>query len=117
MLIKAKDHRKSQHEKLRGGNGKLEMTHFLEEAGSFGTGRVFARAVMPPGTSIGEHPHNGEFEAYYLLKGTAHITDNGQPGVLEAGDTLICKDGDRHSIENRSDQDIEILFLVLYTKK
>ncbi|MDR1519270.1 MAG: cupin domain-containing protein [Planctomycetota bacterium] len=117
MITKAKEHRRSQHEKLREGKGKLEMIHFLEEAGSFGSGRMFARAVIPPGSSIGEHPHNGEFELYYMLDGTAQVTDNGVPGVLETGDVMICKDGDRHSIENKSDKDIEILFLILYVKQ
>ncbi|MDR1533663.1 MAG: cupin domain-containing protein [Planctomycetota bacterium] len=117
MIRKGKDHKRSQHENLRGGKGKLEMTHFFEEAESSGTGRIFARATIPPGSSIGEHPHNGEFEIYYLLKGVVQVTDNGKPGILEAGDTMLCKNGDTHSIENKSGQDAEILFLVLYDKR
>ena len=117
MIRKAKDHRKSKHEKLRDGKGTLEMIHFFEEAESYDTGKIFARAVIPPGSSIGTHTHEGNFEVYYMLKGTAHVTDNGVPGILETGDTMLCRNGDNHSLENRSAEDIEVLFLVLYDKQ
>jgi Mannose-6-phosphate isomerase len=114
MIKKAKDMRRTAQEKLRGGNGTVHMTHFLEPEESFETGRVFALATLPPGAGIGEHTHEGEYEIYQMLKGTASITDNGVPALLEEGDCMVCKNGDRHSIENKTNEDIQVLFLVIY---
>lgn len=117
MIKKAADLKKMRATGMRGGNGTVDMTHFLEEAESFGTGRLFAIATMPPGSSIGKHMHEGNFEIYYILKGAAHVMDNDEPGILEAGDVMVCEDGDTHSIENRGDEDLVALFLVIYTDR
>lgn len=117
MITRAKDLRTSEHEKLRDGNGTLWMHHFLEEADSGGAGRLFAMTTIPPGSSIGLHTHEGNFEAYYVVEGDVEVTDNGVPGTLGPGDCMICKDGDNHSVENKSDKDAKIVMLVIYTKK
>lgn len=116
MIKKAGELRHSADSNMRGGNGTVEMIHFMEKADSFGTGRLFSLATLPPGASIGTHKHEGEFEIYYILKGTAHVMDNDAPGILEPGDCMVCLDGDSHSIENRGDTPVEALFLVLHTK-
>lgn len=116
MIKKASALRHSADSNLRGGAGTVAMTHFLEKADSFGAGRLFSIATLPPGASIGMHKHEGEYEIYYILKGTAQVMDNDVPGVLDAGDCMICLDGDSHSIENSGAEDLVALFLVLYTK-
>ena len=117
MIVKAKDLKKTAPENLREGKGVINMTHFLNPEDSCDTGRLFSIATIPPGASIGKHEHINEFEIYYMLEGTANVMDNDQPGVLEAGDCMICKDGDSHSIENVSDKDAKLIFVVLFTKK
>ena len=116
MIKRAKDLRNSSDEKLRGGNGVVNMIHFFEKAENPAVGRLFAKATLPSGSSIGKHKHEGEFEIYYILKGTAHVMDNDKPGVLEPGDCMVCLDGDTHSIENRGTEPVEALFLVLNTR-
>ncbi len=118
MIVRAKDIKKTSQENLRGGKGRVDMLHFMEPENSWNTGRVFAMATMPPGSSIGEHPHIKEFEIYYVTNGEVHVTDNdSEPIKLVKGDCMICKDGDKHSIENKSDKDAEILFLVLFPQE
>lgn len=115
MITKARDHKRTSHEKLRDGNGIVEMLHFLDQEGSFGSGRLFSLATLPPGASIGMHKHEGEYELYYILKGVAHVMDNDVPGILETGDCMICADGDSHSIENRGAEEVQALFLIIFT--
>ncbi len=117
MIVKAKDLKHTAPENLRDGKGVINMTHFLNPEDSYGTGRLFSVATIPPGSSIGTHDHVGEFEIYYVLEGTVNVADNGLPAVLNAGDCMICRDGDNHSIENASDREAKVLFLVLFTKK
>lgn len=115
MIKKACDIRHNDEVELRGGRGTLEIVNFLEKEESGGVGRLFAVSIIPPGCSIGTHRHEGDFEVYYMLKGRAHVVDNGVPGVLEPGDCMVCRDGDTHSIENRGDVTVEYIALILYS--
>lgn len=117
MIKKAKDMRRTADDNLRGGKGTIGMVHFLEGAESRGMGRLFAIATIPPGASIGEHTHDGEYEIYHVLKGTATVTDNGVEAPLETGDCMVCYHGNRHSIENKTDENCEVLFTVLFGKE
>lgn len=116
MIKKAKNMRRTAQENLRGGKGTVYMTHFADPEEVCETGRVFALATLPPGASIGEHVHEGEYEIYQMLKGTATISDDGVPGTLEEGDAMFCYNGHRHHIENNTNEDIQVLFLVIYCK-
>ena len=113
MIRKAKDHRRHQEVNLRGGVGTLDYINFMEKDEAYGTGRLFAVTTIPAGCSIGNHGHEGEFELYYILKGTAKANDNGTEVILEAGDTMICKDGESHSIENIGEGDLEYVAVIL----
>ena len=97
------------------GKGDILFRHFMNE-GDTPAGRMFAVLTLKPGDSIGNHTHTGECEAYYILAGNAHITDNGEEYLLEAGDMMLCKDGDSHGIANAGDSPLEFIALILYSK-
>lgn len=101
-------------ENMRGGEGAVTFHEFLSAAESFGAGRLFSRSVLAPGTSIGPHSHDGEFEVYYILSGVADVNDDGKPCRLEAGDMHVCQSGHTHCLKNNGPQDLEILMLILY---
>jgi len=117
MIRKAENQRNSSEFKLKGGEGTIRLKHFLEGQESYKTGRLFAVSIIPPGCSIGCHTHSGDFEIYYILKGTANVTDNGVSDVLYPGDSMICLEGESHSIENNGDCDLEYIAVILYTNK
>ena len=73
-------------------------------------------SIIPPGCSIGQHTHEGDFETYYILKGRARVNDNGVIAELGPGDMTQCRDGQFHSIENTGDSDLEYLAVILYTR-
>lgn len=114
MIRKAAQLRHNDEVNLKGGNGVVEIVNFLEATESCGVGRLFAVSIIPPGASIGYHQHQGDFEIYYMLKGQAHVVDNGVEGILEPGDCMVCYDGDSHSIENRGEEAVEYIALILY---
>ena len=117
MIKKANAIRHNDEVNLKGGKGTLEIVNFLEKEESGGAGRLFAVSIIPPGCSIGTHRHDGDFEVYYMLKGKAHVVDNGIPGTLEPGDCMVCYDGDTHSIENRGETPVEYIALILNSRK
>lgn len=102
---------------FKDGIGDVNMHHFLTEEEARGTGRLFVKTVIPPGNSIGLHQHEGDMEAYYILKGKALVSDNGTEVVLEAGDCNVCPDGESHSIQNVGEGDLEYIAIILYTKQ
>lgn len=102
---------------FKDGAGEISLFHFMNEQEANGMGRLFAKIVIPPGNSIGEHTHQGDMEAYYILKGKALLIDNGQETILEAGDCNLCFDGESHAIKNVGDEDLEYIAIVLYSKQ
>ena len=101
---------------FRGGKGEMQMTHFLEvEKDEFnGKGRLFAKNVLKPGTSIGLHEHVGDSETYVILSGEGLVNDNGNQKLVKPGDVIITRNGEKHSIENTGTFDLEILALILF---
>ena len=100
-------------EKAQGGNGHIFKNMMVNAPEMCGKGRMVARIVLPSGSSIGEHPHTEDAELYYILKGEAVVTDNDKTEVLHAGDALFTGNGNRHSITNKTDEDVEFLAVIL----
>lgn len=107
----------STRSELFGGRGDAVGTHFLRQEDAAGTGRQFTKSVLAPGSSIGYHTHKGDFEVYYILSGTALVNDNGQEHVLNAGDSLLTRNGESHSMENVGNVDLEYVALILFDKQ
>ncbi len=97
-----------------GGKGELRMTKLLEMDQMQGKGRLFARNVLPPGSSLGWHQHKGDIEAYYILAGEGIVDDNGTKVQVAAGDVVFTDNGEFHSIENTGSDNLEFIALVLY---
>ncbi|WP_240985275.1 cupin domain-containing protein [Acididesulfobacillus acetoxydans] len=119
MIRKASEMRREGVKGLRGGQGKVEITHILEEGkGEFaGKGRLFAKNVLEPGASIGLHEHMGDFEVYFILSGTGTINDNGVKSSVGTGDMVLTRHGESHALENTGDTDLVLLSLILFDSK
>jgi mannose-6-phosphate isomerase-like protein (cupin superfamily) len=116
MIKKAADLRIKLEPNLKGGRDTTRIINILESEELYGTGRLFGVSIIPPGGSIGQHRHQGDFETYYILKGSARVNDNGVLHDLGPGDMTQCKDGDFHSIENTGNIDLEYLAVILYSE-
>ncbi len=107
--------RYEEKEKLRGGNGIVKYYHVLNEDEFNGHGRMYARLVLPQGSSIGWHQHVGETEPYYILKGEGKFTDNdGTVTQIGPGDCCLIEAGQSHSIENTGSEDLELMALIYF---
>jgi len=114
MIRKAEEMRSENIESMRDGNGEVQVTHILEKNEFNNKGRLFARNLLKPGTSIGFHQHVGDFESYYIIKGEGVLDDNGIKKPIKAGDLGYTENGQGHSIENTANTDLEFISLVLY---
>ena len=100
-----------------GGKGEIYITHLLTQKEMVGQCGMFAKVVVPPGSSLGVHPHNGNTETYHILQGKALYTDNSETYEVKPGDTTFCADGDSHGIENIGDEDLIFVALIINTPK
>ena len=116
MLFKRSSDMVTQHiEKMRGGQGTVTVKHLLNPDEMLGKGRLFAENTVPPGASIGLHPHEGDVEAYYILQGTGRYYDNDVEFDIQAGDMARVDDHNLHGIRNTGDVPLVFIALILFT--
>lgn len=100
-------------ENMRGGGGVVEMTNFVTKEELNEKGRLFGKIVLKKGCGIGYHVHENESELFYILKGTAIYSDNGEEKVVSEGDVTITPPGTGHSIKNEGDETVELVALIV----
>ena len=95
------------------GIGEVYMYEIATKEELLGHGRMFAKLVLPPGSTIGWHQHVGETEPYYILSGEGVFTDNdGTVTKVHAGDICKINVGDFHSLENHGTEDLALIALI-----
>ncbi|MBQ7201058.1 MAG: cupin domain-containing protein [Eubacterium sp.] len=78
MIRKSEEIVVRDSENARGGNGTVHFYDWMKPEDAEGHGRLFSKLVVPPGASIGEHQHDGEFEVFYVIEGNPTVIDNGE---------------------------------------
>ena len=114
MIRKAADCKKVYNEKMRGGNGTVEITNFATPEELNNKGRLFANITLRPGCSIGFHMHENESELFYVMKGEVLYNDNGTEYPASAGDVMLCPAGAGHAVANNSAEDAELCAVIVY---
>ncbi len=114
MIKKRDEYTAEIREKMRGGEGSVQIIDLLPPEFSNEKCRLFAKIVLPPKASIGFHNHVGEFEAYYIISGKA-VTQDGSANehTLDPGDGMYTGFGSGHSIRNDEDHDLVFIALIL----
>ena len=113
MIRRSGEYRTEQREEMRGGKGTVTIEHFWEPKTEMRSHtRMCAKLTIPPGGSIGFHPHDAEEEIFVVIRGTAEADDNGEVGQLGVGDTLLTGNGDGHAIRCTSEEPLELLAVI-----
>ena len=103
-----------ENENMRGGDGVVKIEHLLSAEELYEKGRLYARITLEPGCSIGYHIHEGEMESFYIIGGEAEISDNGEVVTLRAGDSILTRSGEGHSVNSVGSDKLEMLALILH---
>ena len=114
MIKKAADFKTVYNEKMRGGNGIVEITNFATPEELNNKGRLFANITLKPGCGIGFHMHENESELFYVMKGQALYNDNGTEYIVNAGDVMICPAGTGHAVSNNGEEVVELCAVIVY---
>ncbi|HHV93996.1 MAG TPA: cupin domain-containing protein [Firmicutes bacterium] len=113
MIRRAGEMVKEVRERMRGGEGSVELLHVFKKDELKGRARLFAKITLQPGCSIGFHEHIDEEELFYILRGTGTVNDAGKEEVVKAGDAILTGGGAGHSIANTGDEPLEIMAAIL----
>lgn len=101
-------------EGLRDGKGSAEIHHIVPAEELMGHGKMFAHVILKPHSSIGWHQHVGDTEPYYIIKGEGIFIDNDKSKTtVKAGDVCVIEVGQWHSLENNTDENLELIALVI----
>ena len=116
MIRKKNDMDTEKKEEMRGGTGVVNITHMVKKE-ELQNGRLFARLLLPAGSSIGPHTHEGETEYYVILSGQGEVTETEGTKPVSPGDIVITGDGESHSISNTGSDPLEFLAVIIYDEK
>ena len=95
-------------EELTGeGSGILKKNALLYDKELGEHCRMYTEVVMPEGSDLAFHVHEGESETYYILTGTGIYNDNGTKYPVKAGD------GEGHGLLNNGKEDLKFIALIL----
>ena len=115
MIRKKEECAIENREKMRDGNGVIEITNLISGPEELcNKGRLFSKITVRSGCSIGYHVHEKDSELFYFIKGTAKYNDNGEVKTVSAGDVAICPAGSGHGVENDGDETVEIIAVIVY---
>lgn len=96
-----------------GGTGSLEKYHIVSTEELNGHGKMFAKIVLHPHSTIGWHQHVGNTEPYYILEGKGIFVDNdGSRTEVGPGDVCYIEVGQSHSLENPTDENLVFIALI-----
>ena len=113
-MIRRKNELTTFERPMFGGPGTGSGWQILNDGDFAGKGRLFNHLLLKPGCGVGKHTHKGDFEIYYVPRGEGHYDDNGTEVILHAGDVAICNAGESHALENRGQDDLEVIALILF---
>lgn len=113
MIRKASERHSETREKMRGGEGTVAIHHFFKPDEITARTRLCAEMVVPPGSSVGLHEHEGEDELYFVTAGTGVISEGGEEWRVEAGDAILTGNGASHAVRNDGEEELRIIAVIL----
>lgn len=113
MFIERTDMQCETRENMRGGEGSVNLLHIVAKEHLPAKMRLFSLVTLEPGCGIGKHEHSGESEVYYALSGEGVLDDNGTMRAFRQGDCSVCRNGEYHSVTNKSKEPFLLLAAII----
>lgn len=92
-----------------GGSGPICFRRLLDGSGFQAPVDFVDYTVIPPGSVIGFHKHVGNEEMYFVVAGQPIVTVEDDARRLCAGSLSVVRNGESHSLENDTKDDVVIL--------
>ncbi|BAI81463.1 conserved hypothetical protein [Deferribacter desulfuricans SSM1] len=113
MIVRLNNIEPKEVTKPKDGRGSL-INFGYEAATKFGGQiKMFSVVELKPDSKVGYHIHENDMEIYLILDGKAVVNDSGTEELLNPGDMLITPKGEGHSIENKTNEPITFLAVII----
>ena len=112
MIRRLEDREREIREKMRGGEGRVEILHIFKKDELKGKARLLAHLVLQKDCSIGYHKHDNEEEVFTITAGRGKVTDDGREYEVGPGDAILTGGGAGHSIRNAGDEPLQIIAVI-----
>ncbi len=90
-----------------GGKGKYFVRTLLDNVP--GSAFKYMRDLtLYPGSSIGDHPHSGDEEVYFVISGTGVMVIDGEERVVGPGSATLTPSGSHHGLRNEGTEHLRI---------
>lgn len=74
-------------------------------------------AKIPKGKTFAPHYHQQMMEIFIIMSGKVRLKIADEEEILEKGDLVIVKEGQVHTMENLSDEDVDYFALGIVTSE
>ena len=64
--------------------------------------------ILDPGSSIGDHPHEGDDEVYFIISGSGVMQVDGEQRSIGPGSAVLTRSGSHHGLVNTGTLDMRI---------
>ncbi len=112
-VLKDKERKIIDENGAEGGEGVLHLDNLFCEGEMPENVRLYAKATLEVGASVGYHTHIGESENYYILKGIGEYNDDGKILEVRAGDVTFTPSGHGHGIKNVGYEPLVFMALIV----
>ncbi len=113
MFRSAADMQTADCEKCHDGVGITHVRFVMGEGDSDAGVRFMHDDTLDPGATIGEHPHEGSEEIYFLVEGCGVMILDGREYPMGPGDVCLCKSGHSHGLRNTSEAPMRLIVVGL----
>lgn len=74
-------------------------------------------AKIPVGKTFAPHYHESMIEVFIIMSGKVRVKIDSDEAILEKGDMVIAKEGQVHTFENISDEDVNYFAMGVVTSE
>ncbi len=113
LIRRAAEMRVEVREKMRGGEGQVNIRHCFEKNEMMSNTRLCSVLTLRPGHGIGMHPHEKEEEVFIITRGAGLVDDGKTQTPVSAGDAILTGNGAAHAIRNNGKEVLEIVAVIL----
>lgn len=112
MIVRNGELVRETRPRMRGGEGEVRVA-LLPQAGLAEHLRLAGEIVIPPGSSIGAHAHEGETEWFLILEGKGEVDDDGKRAEVGPGDAVVTGGGATHGIRSLGPGDLRMAAFIV----
>ena len=113
MIRQSADMPTEVRENMRDGGGSVTIKHYFTKDEITANCRLCSRLVLPPGSGIGAHQHDGEDEVFIIEKGSGLLDDGDTKTRVSAGDAILTGNGESHALHNDGDEDLVLTAIIM----